>query len=301
MAYWIYQHIGNVGRTQRQDADLLDRIAEAGPDGEGPLRDFARRADLGTPDDVGHRWSFACEIGTSRLLVLDSRNGRILDEDRRSMLGAAEWAWLDGQMTGDVDHLLVATSVPWLLPRSVHDLESWNDAVASGAWGRLPVAAAERIRQGIDLEHWASFGRSFDDLADLVRAVSSGARGTPPQTVTVLSGDVHFGYVAEPGIGGHSRVRQVVSSPFRQANPLPERTAQRQMLRTPAALLCRALLATTPGARTPLAWRITDGPWFDDHLVELTLDGADARVAYEVAGLDDLARPTLIRVAERSL
>jgi hypothetical protein len=40
---------------------------------------------------------------------------------------------------------------------------------------------------------------------------------------------------------------------------------------------------------------------FDDHLVELTVDGADARVAYEVAGADDRGRPTLTRIAERRL
>jgi hypothetical protein len=249
MAYWVYQHIGNVGRTQAPDAELLDEIEAAGPDGDPPLRAFARRADVGTPDDVGHRWSFACDLGSSRLLMVDSRNGRILDEGRRSMLGETDWTWLDEQMTGNVEHLFVATSVPWLLPRSVHDLESWVDAVASGAWGRRAAGVAERLRQHVDLEHWASFGLSFHKLADLIRSVSSGERGDPPETVTVLSGDVHFGYVAVPGFEGRSRVCQVVSSPFRQAIPLRERFAQRQMLRAPASLLCRALLAATPQAR----------------------------------------------------
>jgi hypothetical protein len=301
MAYWVYQHVGNVGRSQADDSELLDEIEAAGPDGERPLRAFARRADLGTPDDVGHRWSFACDLGSSRLLMVDSRNGRILDEHGRSMLGKAEWSWLDEQMNGDVEHLFVATSVPWLLPRSIHDLESWDDAVAGGAWGRRAAGVAEWLRQYVDLEHWASFGRSFHELADLIRSVSSGARGDPPETVTVLSGDVHFGYVAETSLEGRSRVYQVVSSPFRQAIPFHERFAQRQMLRAPASLLCRALVATTPQARPRFGWEVTDGPWFDDHLVDLTVDGADVRVAFEVAGLDDQAGPTLTRIAERRL
>ncbi len=236
MAYWIYQHIGNVGRTEPQDAELLDAVRS---EGEAPLRAFAQRADRGTPDDVGHRWSYCCDLGRSRLVMIDSRNGRILEEDRRSMLGAAEWEWLDQQLTGDVDHLFVATSVPWLLPRAVHDLETWNDALVGGAWGRLAVRPAEAVRRQIDLEHWSAFGRSFQDLADMIREVARGDRGTPPETVTVLSGDVHFGYVAEAAFDGTSRVRQVVSSPFRQATRAFERWVQRQTMH-PIAADCSA-------------------------------------------------------------
>jgi hypothetical protein len=300
MAYWLYQHIGNVGRTQRQDAGLIDEM-QAVDDGEAALRAFAHRADKGTPDDVGHRWSFAVELGNSRLLVLDSRNGRILDPDDRSMLAPAEWAWLDEHMTGDLDHLFVASSVPWLLPRAIHDLEAWDDALVRGAWGGVAASRAEWLRRYIDLEHWAAFGRSFKELAELVAEVSEGRRGVPPATITALSGDVHFGYVAEAELGGESRVRQVVSSPFRQAITPFDRRAQGLAMRAPVSWVCRALVGTTPQDRPRFDWKVTDGPVFDDHLVVLIVDGRRASVAYEVAGLDDREQPTLRRIGERAL
>lgn len=232
---------------------------------------------------------------------VDSRNGRVLDDGDRSMLGRAEWAWLDEQMTGDVDHLFVASSVPWLLPRAIHDLEAWDDALTRGAWGRWAVRPAEWFRQYIDLEHWAAFDRSFHDLADLVASVARGERGAPPETVTAVSGDVHFGYVAEAAIEGTSRVRQVVSSPFRQAITTFDRKAQGLAMLAPVSWFCRALVGTTPGARPDFDWRVTDGPWFDDHLVILTIDGRRAHVRYESATLDDEDRPVLTEMAERRL
>ena len=301
MAYWVYQHIGNVGPDEREDAGLLAQVRAEGRDGGRPLREFARRADAGTPDDVGHRWSFACDVGASRLLVVDSRNGRVLEEGKRSMLGAAEWSWLDDRMTGDLDHLLVASSVPWILPRSIHDLEAWNDALTEGAWGGHAAGWSEWLRQYIDLEHWAAFGRSFQGLADIVAEVSRGERGAPPETVTMLSGDVHFGYVAEADLGGRSRARQVVSSPLRQAITPFDRRAQSAAMLAPVSWFCRALVATTPKARPRFPWQVTDGPWFDDHVTVLTIDGRRAHVSYRGADTDPHDHPALTEIAARDL
>jgi hypothetical protein len=299
LSYWVYQHIGNVALTERSDGELLEAV-RSGDD--GALRRMVERADKGTPDDVGHRWSYAVELGRSRLLVIDSRNGRVLEPERRSMLGEAEWMWLDDQARGDVDHLFVASSVPWILPRAIHDFEAWNDALVGGAWGRWLRHPSELVRQKIDVEHWAAFGDSFEQLAELLGEVSRGERGAPPATITALSGDVHFGYIAEVDLGGESRVRQVVSSPFRQSTEAFERHAQRLATTWwPISLGCRALVATTPQARPRLDWDVTDGPWFDDHLTVLTVDGRQARVAFDVADLDDDGSPTLRRVAERDL
>jgi hypothetical protein len=301
MAYWVYQHIGNVGGDETEDAALLSEIRDAGPCGEAPLGAFAVRADAGTADDIGHRWSFCRRLGGSRLVVVDSRNGRILEEGKRSMLGAAEWSWLGEQMTGDVDHLFLASSVPWLLPPAIHDLESWSDALTEGAWGGRAGRFAEWLRQYVDLEHWAAFGRSFDALAGLVAAASRGERGEPPETITVLSGDVHFGYVAEADLDGRSRVLQLVSSPLRQAITTFDRWAQGAAMLPPASWICRALVRTTPKARPRFRWQVTDGLWFDDHLVVLTVDGRSARATYRRAGLDGAGRAVLTEMASRSL
>ena len=45
-------------------------------------------------------------------------------------------AWLDGRMRGGFRHLLVATSLPFLLPMGLHYVESWNEAISQGAWGK---------------------------------------------------------------------------------------------------------------------------------------------------------------------
>jgi hypothetical protein len=42
-------------------------------------------------------------LGRTRLLVLDSRAGRVLDEGRREMLSEKEWAWVEESVTGDFD------------------------------------------------------------------------------------------------------------------------------------------------------------------------------------------------------
>ena len=67
--------------------------------------------------------------------MIDSRAGRVLDEDHRSMLDDEEWDWVHEHATGGFDHLLIGTSLPWLLGPGMHYAEAWSEAVAGGAWG----------------------------------------------------------------------------------------------------------------------------------------------------------------------
>jgi hypothetical protein len=300
MSYWIYQHLGEALFRQQEDDDLLAEVRAAG-DGGPILRAFADRADAGTPSTVGHRWSYHHDLGPCRLIVLDSRNGRHLGAER-SMLGDVEWEWFDDMARGGVDHVLIGTSVPWVLPRPLHDLEAWDEAVAEGAWGRRAAAVGERIRQAVDLEHWAAFGSSFEDLAAVVRSIAAGERGAAPATVLALSGDVHFGYVAELDLGGTSRVRQVVSSPLRHVSPLVELRVQRAAMARPAARLARALVRATRRPRPSFDWRIADGPWFHNQVAVLELDGRRATLRVERAVLDDDGRtPRLVTLLDRQL
>src|SRR3712207_5529677 len=102
---------------------------------------------------------------------------------RSAMLDDHEWAWLEEQCRGDVDHLIVASSLPVLMLPGLHDLEAWNEAVCDGAWGRLAARWGERVRRDLDLEHWAAFQDSFHRVARLLEAVATGRRGAPPATV----------------------------------------------------------------------------------------------------------------------
>ena len=147
------------------------------------------------------------------------------------MVDDEEWAWVVEQVRGDVDHVLIASSLPASSPTGMHHLEAWSEAVCDGAWGRLAANLGERVRRALDLEHWGAFGESFGRLADLLRTVGAGDRGRPPATLVVISGDVHHAYLAEVGFrreaGVQSAVYQVVCSPFR--NPLDVR--ERRVIR----------------------------------------------------------------------
>ena len=102
---------------------------KAGDDAEELLKDFAFRADRETD---GARWSYCRDLGTTRLIVIDSRAGRVLEEGRRSMLDEDEWDWVDEHATGGFDHLLIGTSLPWLLgPR-----DALRRGVERGGGGR---------------------------------------------------------------------------------------------------------------------------------------------------------------------
>jgi hypothetical protein len=106
-----------------------------------------------------------------------------------------------------------------------------------------------------------------------------------------MSGDVHHAYLAEVGFrdgeGARSRVWQAVCSPFR--NPLDghERRAMRVALSWPAALFARALARTAGVRRPPVRWRFSDkGPWFDNQVMTITLEGRRARLVLEKTAPD---------------
>jgi len=301
-SYWVYQHIGNLPPDGHDDDDLLRRVKEA-DDGWPILREFARAADDG-PD--GARWSYCRDIGRTRVIVVDSRAGRVLDEDKRSMLDDEEWAWVERHCEGDFDHLLIATSLPWLLGEGMHYLEAWSEAVAGGAWGARMAGVAERARRSGDLEHWAAFQDSFERLARLLRSVAAGERGRAPASVVVLSGDVHHAYLFEvafpSGSGVESHVFQAVCSPYR--NPLAKR--ERQAIRLgqsrPFGAAMRALAASAGVDEPSVRWRMVgDGPWFDNQVATLRIDGRAIEMRLEKAVPVDAERAKLEQVLAQRL
>ncbi len=273
-SYWVYQHLGNLAPEAHRDDELLTKV-KACDDAEELLKDFAYRADRETD---GARWSYCRDLGRTRVIVIDSRAGRVLEEGKRSMLDNEEWKWVDEHATGGFDHLLVGTSLPWLLGRGLHYGEAWSEAVAGGAWGGLAARGAETIRQTVDMEHWAAFQDSFARLTDLFRAIGTGERGDPPASIVALSGDVHHAYLFEVGYprgtGMRSNVWQAVCSPYRNPLGKGERRQIRMLMSRPAAWLTRAI-ARLAGVRDPgIGWRMTgDGPWFDNQVATLNIDG----------------------------
>ena len=303
MSYWVYQHAGNLSPEEQDRDGLLARCHAAG-DAEQLLRDFAKHS-AHTTDGV--RWSYHRDLDGTRLLVVDSRAGRCLDEDDRSMLDEDEWQWVSDRLDGNFEHLLIASSLPWLLAPGMHYLEAWSEAVCGGAWGPLAARAGERIRQSLDLEHWAAFGESFERLAELQRQVGAGERGKPPASIVTLSGDVHHAYLSEVafrrGSGVESAVYQAVCSPLRNPLDRHERYAMRFAASRTAHALTRAL-ARTAGVRDPsVHWRaLADSPWFDNQVASLKINGRSNTIRLDkaVPGPTD-GEPGLERVLSRRL
>jgi hypothetical protein len=281
MAVWIYQHVGNLDPRACAEEGVLDLLEAQPGDATAALRDVARRAHL-HPHHV--RWSCRWDLGRGRLLLLDSRAGRVLEPGRRDMLDAAEWSWLEEQARGEAGHLLVASTVPVLLPGGLHDLEAWSERICDGAWGGVAAGLGERLRQALDLEHWAAFGAGFRRLAGLLRATAAGERGPAPQTICLLGGDVHFGYVAEvEGPTGGTTIHQLVASPLRNRLEPSKLRVLRASLSGAVARVSRLLarLAGVPPA--PVRWRMAHGPWFENHVAELVLDARRATLAVREA------------------
>jgi hypothetical protein len=282
MSYWVYQHLGNLSPQELDENDLYARVRAAG-DASAILRDYAFKADR---EVEGTRWSFCRDIGPARLVMMDSRAGRVLEPGARSMFDEDEWRWIEEHARGDCKHLLLGTSLPLLLAPGMHYLEAWDEALCDGAWGRPGAVAGEKLRQGLDLEHWAAFGKSLERVMGLVRAVGRGERGEPPATIVALSGDVHHAYLAEVGFpqgsGMRSTAWQATCSPFRNPLDAKERRVMRFMASKPAEALGRALARSAGVADPPVRWRyVHDEPWFDNQVATLELADGHARVVLE--------------------
>jgi len=320
MAYWLYQHLGNLSPAELAtdptfaalSATASARPAAAPnpdvppqptPDGDAAawLRERARAWDR---ERRGHGFSHARRLGGTRLVVIDVRGGRVL-APRRELVAEAHWREVDPWLAGDADHLLVVTSLPWLLAPAAHHLEAWDEAVCDGAWGRWLARLGERLRRGLDLEHWAAFGGSFERLAGALAEVGAGRRGAPPGSVLVLSGDVHYAYLARArwpaSAGVRSPTYQVVCSPLRNQLTSRLKLATRLAMARPVAWAWR-LLALLAGVPAPsLAWRVLAGPRFDNQVATIELDGRAAHLRIErVAGGSD-QEPGLAVLLDREL
>ena len=170
MTYWIYQHLGNLSPDALSEDETYAMVRESRDDAGPVLRDYARRA---YEDREGIRWSYRRDLCDTRVIVMDSRGGRVLEEGRRSILDEEEREWVGEQAEGNFDHLLIATSDPFLLSHGIHHLEAWSEAVCDGAWGGVAARLTEKLRRAEDFDHWASFGRSFRRLSGLLREVGS--------------------------------------------------------------------------------------------------------------------------------
>jgi hypothetical protein len=283
MSYWVYQHLGNLSPAELGENEMWRRVQEPG-DAAAALSAFGVRADQ---DGESIRWSFQRTFGRVRVVVIDSRSARVLEHGRRLMVNESEWRWVTESVSGDWDHVVLATSLPVLLPRGIQALEAWNEAVCGGAWGDRLARTGERVRRAADLEHWAAFWTSFREFEQLVSELAAGAHGQAPASVTIISGDIHNSYLAAvefpAGTDSRTRVYQAVCSPIHNALPLQLEHAQRLAASRPGGFFGTVLARLAGVAKPAISWRITRGPWFCNMLSELEFSGSTASVRFERA------------------
>jgi PhoD-like phosphatase len=275
MSYWLYQHIGNLSPPELAEERLFAEISGGDEDGGPRLREFARAVDR---EPAASMFAFFRDFGRSRLVVIDSRASRVLADGRRDMVDDEEWQWIAQHTRGAYDHLIIASTLPVFMAPGVDGLEAWNEAICSGAWGRLAARAGEKMRRALDLEHWPAFQRSFRTMVELLHELAEGPDS--PGTISFIGGDVHTAYVAEVDLGERqmSRVFQIVCSPFR--NPLePRERRVVKLFSTRGAGIVSRALARAAGVRRPdVSWKLVSPVTFDNSIAVLDLDERRAQL-----------------------
>ncbi|AOS64472.1 phosphodiesterase/alkaline phosphatase D-like protein [Actinoalloteichus hymeniacidonis] len=299
-SYWIYQHLGNLRPVDLDEDKIYAAVLRSGRDGDALelLEDFAEWADSEADGEETYRWSYRRDYGPVRLMVIDNRAGRVVTESSRTMVGDEEFAWIERNAVGapdHVEHLFIASTLPWLLPPAISDLESHNEVAAARPGKR--GERAERLRQGLDLEHWAAFRQSFDRLAALLlRSVRSGTA-----TASVLSGDVHHSYLAKARYPDepNAPIYQLTCSPLHNAAPQKLRWAFQASWWPLLRRLTRAAARRAGVTDPPLDWRRLAGPYFGNEIATLSIRGSHADIAFEQAVQADrrLGLRTMVRRA----
>ncbi|GAB3002036.1 alkaline phosphatase D family protein [Mycobacterium bourgelatii] len=301
MSYWVYQHIGNLSPNELAEDEVYQQICRT-RQGTDAVRDLAHRAECKQSPSY---FSFYRDLGPARLIMLDARTGRVLESGERRIMTDAEWEWITSKIDGDYEHLLLASSLPFLLPNGMHNIEAWSEAVTDGAWGHRFCALGERVRILANLDHWACFQRSYRAIENLVIDIATGRRGQPPSSLIMFGGDVHHCWVSKVDLPDdapqtRTRIWEVVCSGLRKEVNLSERIVLRLGHTPVAAVVGRALAATTKVGKPRLQWRPVTRPHFRNQVGTLEIAGGEIGVRIERAA-GGWRKPQLLTVIEQKL
>ena len=176
------------------------------------LVELADRADAETDGSKGVRFSFRWDLGHSRFVMIDSRNGRILDDGAHLMLGDARVRLDRGAGARPARASTTSCSAPRCRGCCRTRSATCRASTRSPRPGPAGAAgSARRSARARDLEHWQAF-------RDVVRPAHpddrAGRDGDPdaPATVSVLSGDVHHSYAAQVDLPDPGTDRRVPAS-----------------------------------------------------------------------------------------
>ena len=190
-------------------------------------------------------------------------------------------------------------------PVGLHYIEAWDEALTDGAWGRLMSGVGERLRRLAVMDHWASFQRSMRRTCELIDDIARGREGDAPESIVLLSGDVHHCYLAQVGFpagsGAHSAVWQAVCSAFRK-ELAPHEKAILKFGHTPLAERLSRRLARAAGVRPlPFGWRIVDRPDYANQIGTLTIASPTSHVRVQAVVDTPWRDPRLQTAFDRTL
>jgi hypothetical protein len=143
-------------------------------------------------------------------------------------------------------------------------------------------------------------------MEDLLDRVTSGRHGQAPGSVVILSGDVHHAYLSRAwfpgGPDGRAPAYQAVCSPIRNPLDRNERRAMRFAVSRWGERLGTLLTRAARVEPHALRWeQVGGGPWFDNQVATLELDGRRAIMRLEKAVGAATAPPQLECVLEQRL
>ena len=305
MAYWVYQHLGNLSPEDRMDdatyCAVRDREGDAGP----IVREFAFAADR---EVAGARWSYRRDLGRTRIVMMDSRAGRVLEPGARHMVDAEEWDCIERWTEGTFDHILLGTSLPAFLGRGMHHLEAWNEAVSRRGVGhdrrrpgreaasRPRPRALGRVRRLAARPRGPRWSGSPPGATATAarRPVSSCSRATSTTPTSPARGST-----AAPATAARSTRRSARRCAIRSTRR--ERRAIRIGMSRPAERIAGALAKAAGVAEESLTWTIEEGPWFDNQVATIEIDGRNAWMVLDKTVNPPDGPPRLERVMRRQL
>jgi phosphodiesterase/alkaline phosphatase D-like protein len=282
MAYWVYQHLGNLSPSELAEDETFQKLQQQ-KDGSKLVRDLAENAES---QESHSRFSFCSDLGPARLVMLDSRAGRQLENGERRIMSEDEWEWVKDRVDGEHKHLLMASSLPFLLPDGMHDIEAWSEAVTNGVWGKRLAPLGEKVRIGANLDHWACFQKSYREYEQLVIDIATGVCGEPPDSMVMFGGDVHHCFVTEVHLPADAepsktKIWHAVCSGLRKELQASERLVLAFGHTWIAAKLGRTLALAASVRPRRLQTRITTRPRFRNQIGTLEIAGGEVGIRIE--------------------
>ena len=305
-SYWVYQHLGNLSPAELADNEDYQRLLATDGDTWPHLAELAERADREVDCNKGVRFSYRWDLGRSRLIMVDSRNGRILESGERMMIGEREFDWLEAQ--AEEQSRFARPSDARLVGAVADAAGHRRPGGAQRAGGRPSRLARQGWLKSSAGQAISNTGRRSTSRScgwrEMIARIANHPDG--PATISVLSGDVHHSYAARAELDGASpggaTVHQLVCSPVHNYVPLFIKPVFTLGWTRPAAAVTRWWVRRRGVPSPPLTWTDVCGPLFGNTIATLEINGRSAEVFFEqprrTTALEEVGRVSLKSAAD---